>query len=236
LRKLPGYALILIFAISLTAHAAQTKSPTEAMSCGNDDPPLTTHDYVNNPGDILQPNHLEITRPFDSNGKLELSVCRADLHVITSPDAKEITLNIEVKTQSLHSTVADYIRTLRVDPDHALIELKFPRQVHATVTLTMPMAPDSESKFTLGFGDLDFNAVGSSGNREINVGMGHLQLLLDDDKTYATMQVNVGMGSFHDHRPNGHSSHLNASRNYKGSGSGSLKINVGMGSVDIRNK
>ncbi len=235
MRKLFGYALILIFAISLTAQAAQTKSQTEAMSCSNDDPPLTTHDYVSNPGDILQPHHLEMTRPFDSKGKLELSVCRADLRVLTSPDAKQIKLTVEVKTQSLHSTVADYIRTLRVEPDHGLIELKFPKQVHATVTLTMPMGPDSASKISLGFGDLDFNAIGSSGNREINVGMGHMQLLLDDE-TYATMQVNVGMGSFHDHRPNGHSSHFIASRNYQGKGSGSLKINVGMGSVDIRNK
>ncbi|MEO6817190.1 MAG: hypothetical protein ABI177_10865 [Edaphobacter sp.] len=234
MRKLFGYALILIFAITLTAQAAQTKSQTEAMSCSNDDPPLTSHNYGNHSGDILQTNHLEATRPFNTNGKLELSVCRADLRVITSPNAKEIKLTVEVKTHLLHSTVADDIRTLRVEPDHGLIELKFPKQVHATVTLTMPMGPDSASKFTVGFGNLDFNAIGSSGNREINVGMGHLQLLLDDE-TYATMQVNVGMGSFHDHRPNGHSSHFNASRNYQGRGSGPLKINVGMGSVDIRN-
>lgn len=208
------------------------------MNCGNDDPPLTTHDYVSNPGDVLQPHHLEVTRPFDSNGKLELSVCRADLRVLTRPDAKEIKLTVELKTKSLHSTVADHIRTLHVEPDHGIIELKFPKQVHAIVTLTMPMGSDSESKFNVGLGDFDFNAIGGSGNREINVGMGHLQLLLDNDKTYATMQLNIGMGSLHDHRPSGHSGHnghVIVHREYRGSGSGSIKINVGMGSVDIRN-
>jgi hypothetical protein len=65
--------------------------------------------------------------------------------------------------------------------------------------------------------------------------MGHMQLLLDQDKSYSKMEVNIGIGTLHDHRPGGSDSHVNASKKYAGTGSGSLEINVGMGSLDIRN-
>ena len=84
-------------------------------------------------------------------------------------------------------------------------------------------------------GDLDFNAAGSAGHREINVGMGHMQLLLDKDKSYSKLEVNVGLGTLHDHRPGGSDGHFTVTKEYPGTGAGSLQINVGMGSLDIRN-
>jgi hypothetical protein len=41
------------------------------------------------------------------------------------------------------------------------------------------------------------------------------------------------MGSFHDHRPGGGSSHFIINRQYRGKGEGSLEVNVGAGSIDI---
>jgi hypothetical protein len=41
------------------------------------------------------------------------------------------------------------------------------------------------------------------------------------------------MGSFHDHRPGGRSSHFIISREYQGKGEGRLEVNVGAGSIDI---
>jgi hypothetical protein len=64
--------------------------------------------------------------------------------------------------------------------------------------------------------------------------MGHMKLLVDGDKSYSKMEVNIGMGSLHDHRPGGHDGHFIVSKNYSGSGAGPLQINVGMGSLDIR--
>jgi len=92
-----------------------------------------------------------------------------------------------------------------------------------------------DNEINLGDGDLNFNAAGSAGHREFNVGMGHMQLLLDKDKSYSKMEVNVGLGTFHDHRPGGTNGHFTISKEYAGTGSGSLEINVGMGSLDIRN-
>jgi hypothetical protein len=42
------------------------------------------------------------------------------------------------------------------------------------------------------------------------------------------------MGSMHDHRPGGENGHFVVSKQYEAKGSGSLEINVGMGSLDIR--
>jgi hypothetical protein len=242
-RKSLCYALALILATTLAAHAAKpssdsqadSKAQSESMDCGENDKPVTTHDYTSAPGDILQPHHLELTRPFAANAKLKLHVCRADLLVNIQPDAKEMKLTVVLSPQSGSYAVADYIQTLRVQPDKGVIQLKFPRAAHASVTITMPMGQNSSNEISLGYGDLNFNAAGSAGNREINVGMGHMQLLLDQDKSYLKMEVNVGMGTLHDHRPGGFDGHFTVSKNYSGIGSGSLDINVGMGTLDIRN-
>ena len=231
MRRFFRYVLILVFASSFTAHAARA----ESMTCDDNDRRVATHDYASSPEDVLQPSRLELTRPFDASGTLEIHVCEADLHVQTDRNAKGIKLTVDLRPQSAHGNLADYIQTIRIQPDSGVIQLKFPKEAHATVTLIMPMGPNSTSKFNLGKGDLDFNAIGGAGTREINVGMGHMRLLLDDEKSYSTMNVNVGMGSLHDHRPGGRDGHFVVSRDYQGHGSGSLEINVGMGSLDIHN-
>jgi hypothetical protein len=243
MRKSFWYALTLALATTLPAHAvkviAQTKSQPEpqfeSMDCGEFDKPITTHDYTSVSGDILQPHHLELTRPFATSGKLKLHICRADLKVNIQPDAKEMKLTVVLNSQSGSYAVADYIQTLHVQPDNGVIQLKFPKAAQASVTITMPMGRNSENEINLGYGDLDFNAAGSAGHREINVGMGHMQLLLDKDKSYSKLEVNVGLGTLHDHRPGGSNGHFTVSKEYAGTGSGSLEINVGMGSLDIRN-
>jgi len=240
-RKSLCYALALILATTLTSHAAgpdsnsQSDSKSESWNCGETDKPPTTHDYIGAPGDALQPHHLELTRPFAADGKLKLDVCRADLRVNIQPDAKDLKLTVVLNPQSGDYTISEFIQTLRIEPNSAVIQLKFPKSAHATVTVTMPMGLNSENSINLGYGNLNFNAAGSAGHREINVGMGHMQLLLDKDKSYSKMQVNVGLGTLHDHRPGGSDGHFTITKEYPGSGSGVLEINVGMGSLDIRN-
>jgi hypothetical protein len=243
MRKSFWYVLALALATTLTAQAVRVEPQTkyqgepqsDSMDCGEFDKPITTHDYTSIPGDILQPHHLELTRPFASSAKLKLHLCRADLKVNIQPDAKEIKLTVMLAPKSGTYTVADYIQTIRVQPDKGVINLNFPKDAHASVTITMPMGLNSDNEINLGFGDLDFNAAGSAGHREINVGMGHMQLLLDKDKSYSKMEVNVGLGTLHDHRPGGSDGHFTVTKEYAGTGSGSLEINVGMGTLDIRN-
>jgi hypothetical protein len=218
-------------ATTLCARAAQNDS----MDCGENDKPLTTHDYTSSPGDILQPHHLELTRPFAPSGTLKLHICRADLRLKIQPDSKEIKLTVFLNSQANSHSITESIQTIRVQPDKGVINLNFPKEAHATVTVTLPMGLNSDNEINLGYGDLDFDATGSAGHREFNVGMGHMNLLLDKDKSYAKMEVNVGLGTLHDHRPGGSDGHFTTTKNYAGTGAGTLEINVGMGSLDIRN-
>jgi hypothetical protein len=204
---------------------------TGNMNC--DGQPVTDHQFQQQAGDVLEPSHLEIVRPFSGSGTLTVSICNAQLHVRTRPDAKELKLSVVVDGKSADKPAVDYIHILQIAPDHGVIHLNFPGDSHAVVTLTAPMSKGLESEFNLGKGDLDFDAIGSAGGRQINVGYGHAKLLVEGDKSYSGMEVNIGMGSLHDHRPGGRDGHFVVSRNYSGSGEGSLEINVGMGSLDI---
>jgi hypothetical protein len=196
--------------------------------------PEVAHDYERKPADVLQPRQADLVRPFTGNGKLEVNVCHGDLRVRSKADAKELTLHIEMAAQPDGHAAGDFIQVFRIHPEDGVIHLKFPAGAHATVTLVVPMGASSTDEFNLGRGNLDFDAIGGAGSREINVGMGDMKLLVDGDKSYSKMEVNVGMGSLHDHRPGGHNGYFAVSRNYSGSGSGSLEVNVGMGSLDIR--
>jgi hypothetical protein len=101
------------------------------------------------------------------------------------------------------------------------------------VTLELPSTASLKSEINLGAGKFYFDAEGIKGNRELNLGAGAAYLTMADDRGYANFEANVGMGSFHDHRPGGRNSHFIISRNYEGKGSGSLEVNVGAGSIDI---
>jgi hypothetical protein len=226
-RSVMCVAALLILAAGVQARAQKTDN----MSC--DGKPVTDRQYQQEAGDVLEVRHLEIVRSFSGTGKLDVSVCNARLQVRTQPDAHELKLSVEMDAQSGSKPAADSIHIFRVTPDDGVIHLKFSDDSHAIVTLVVPMNHGLDSQFNLGKGDLNFDAVGSAGDRQINVGYGHAKLLVEGDKSYSDMEVNIGMGSLHDHRPGGHDGHFVVNKNYSGSGTGSLQINVGMGSLDI---
>ncbi|HZU08742.1 MAG TPA: hypothetical protein VFA02_02475 [Pseudacidobacterium sp.] len=219
------------FAWLLLAFGGMAQARADDMNCNGQ--PVTTHKFQSQPGDVLHPQHLEITRPYSGTGKLEVSVCNADLRIRPDSHAKELKLLVDMKSQTDGHPAEDYIHTLDVTPDHGRIHLKFTKAAHASVTLVVPMDAGSHNEFDLGRGQLVFDAAGTAGQREINVGMGDMKLIVDGDQDYSGMEVNIGMGSLHDHRPGGHDGHFVVSRNYSGTGNGPLEINVGMGSLDI---
>lgn len=228
--------LVWVWALVVAAGLGVARAEnSQSMNCGSNDGPLTTHDYERGSGDVVEGNRMEILRPFAENGRMEVQVCDADVRVHRSREGKEVHLTVELGSGGGGHSMADFIHTLRIAPDHGVIRLKFPKEVHATVTLSLPMAEGSRSEISLGRGDLDLNAIGSAGRREINVGMGHMRLHVDGDKSYSSMEVNVGMGSLHDYRPGGENGHFVVSKEYRGAGAGSIEVNVGMGSLEIRN-
>jgi hypothetical protein len=225
-------AWVLVWIILGAGTMRADAKKADNMDCDGDPVAVSERQYQQQAGDVLEPRHLEIVRSFAGTGSLNVSVCNAQFTVRTRPDAKDLKLSVDLGDKS-DKAAADYIHILRVDPESATIQLKFPNNSHAIVTLTLPMNKGLESEFNLGRGDLNFNAIGSAGEREINVGYGHAKLLVEGDKSYSDMQVNIGMGSLHDHRPGGHDGHFIVSKSYSGIGVGSLQVNVGMGSLDI---
>jgi hypothetical protein len=223
---------VLALIVLGTGMTRADQKKTDNMNCDGEPVAVADREYQQQPGDVLEPGHLDISRPFTGTGRLSVNVCNARLVVRTKPDTKEVRVSVELENK-IDKPASDYIHIFRVDPQHATLHLKFPPHSHATVTLTVPLNQGLESEFNLGRGDLNFDAIGSAGDRTINVGYGHAKLSVEGDKSYSGMQVNIGMGSLHDHRPGGHDGHFVVSRNYSGSGAGSLQVNVGMGSLDI---
>jgi hypothetical protein len=206
---------------------------TPAALAGNNncgEPPEPSH-YVAQPGDREDAQHFAVERTFSGQGTLELNVCSGELHIRAGTGDK-LKLRIETGvTPSLKMRA--YVKHLNINVDHATISLQFPHKDHLLVTLEVPSTTSLKSEINLGAGKFYFDADGIKGNREINLGAGEAFLTMVGDRDYTSFEANVGMGSFHDHRPGGSSSHFIISREYQGKGEGRLEVNVGAGSIDI---
>ena len=220
--------------LTLVLLAAPTLLHAENNNCNADTPLPTIHDFHPLPSDTIQPTHLELTRPFTGTGHLELSLCRADLHLRTRADLDHLRLLIDLHPSHNTHPLTDYIRRIDIQPGTATLTLPFPEDAHATVTVELPLHAGSSADISVGKGNLDLNTVTSAGDREINLGMGNLTLTTGGDHSYSSLEINIGMGTLHDSRPNGHNAHFVIARTDPGTGQGSLSLNVGMGTVDIR--
>lgn len=184
-------------------------------------------------GDVAEPRHLHLARTFTGTGKLTIDFCNADVRLVNRPDAQQLELTVQMDGSDGSHNIADYVTSFRVQPQDGQVEMKFSKAAHARVTLTLPMKRGEDFEFNLGRGDLTFVAGNSAGERQINVGMGSVKMLVGD-APYGSMQVNIGMGSLHDHRPGESDGHFVVSKEYQAKGDGSLQVNVGMGSMEIR--
>jgi hypothetical protein len=212
----------------LMVSAAAPVARAENNNCG--EPPDPSR-YVAQPGDTEDAQHIAVERSFTGQGRLELNVCSGELH-IKPGHGDRLTLRIEIASNP-ELKMRAYVKTLDISGDHATISLQFPHKVHPVVVLELPSTTSLTSQVNLGAGKFYFDAEGIKGNREVNLGAGEAHLTMADDRGYANFEANVGMGSFHDHRPGGRSSHFIISREYQGKGHGSLQVNVGAGSIDI---
>jgi hypothetical protein len=221
-------AMFCVMFCVLASSATALVARAESNNCGEPPDPVR---YVAQPGDAEDAQHIAMERSFTGQGKLELNVCSGELH-IKAGHGNRLTLRIETAS-SPELKMRAYVKTLDISSGQATISLQFPHKTHPVVTLELPSTASLRSEINLGAGKFYFDAEGIQGNRELNLGAGEAYLTMADDRGYANFEANVGMGSFHDHRPGGRSSHFIISRNYQGKGDGSLEVNVGAGSIDI---
>ena len=181
-------------------------------------------------GDQGTATHLQVSRQISGDAEVDINVCAADL-TITGSSNGALKVTVDIGTPSAKSTAADYLETLDVTPEEVKLQLHLPRSLHARVTVEVPTTVKNPQT-NLARGNLLLVGDRINGEREFNIGYGHVNFGGNKD-AYETMQVNVGLGSLHDHRMGGEDHHLIIAKSFDGTGKRSIEINVGMGSVDV---
>jgi hypothetical protein len=200
----------------------------ENNNCGESPDP--SH-YVAQSGDTEDAQHMAVERTFTGQGHLEFNMCSGELRIERGHGDR---LKLRIETDATPSLkMRAYVKTLDVVGDHATISLEFPHKLHPVAVLELTSSTTLASEFNLGAGKIYFDADGIKGDRKLNLGAGDANLTMLGDRDYTSFEANVGMGSFHDHRPGGGSSHFIISRHYQGKGEGSVEVNVGAGSIEI---
>ena len=182
-------------------------------------------------GDQNSAGHLQLSRKVAAGGSIHLDVCSADLRIVSSAsDLFRVTVDIDNPDTKL--TAKDYVHTFEVTSFGIELRLNLPKHVRAKVVVAVPIT-GTTLDVNLVRGDLLLDTDRIGGERDVNVVHGHVDILANDD-SYSDLEVNVVMGSFHDHRPGGEGHHAMVSQSISGSGKGSIEINVVLGSVDLK--
>ena len=182
-------------------------------------------------GDQNSASHLQLSRKIETGAEFDLDVCAADVTLTGSAD-NMLRVTVDIEDPSSQHTAADYLQKLDITTFHVRLQLHLFRPLRAKVTIEIPAATP-ELTANLGRGDLTLVADKINGRHEtINVGYGHVNFQGNAD-AYEELQVNVGLGSMHDHRKDGQSHHMIVARSFEGTGKGSITVNVGMGRVDL---
>jgi hypothetical protein len=200
---------------------------TDSMSCNTDQPDGHVELAA---GDQNSANHLELSRPIAAGAMVDLDQCSGELTLVASKTG-DLRIVVDLRRTSGEHMAGDYLEALEINPQRATVHLHLPRSVEARVTVEIPVSVQ-RLEVNLARGDLSLAANRVGGEREINVGYGHVEVQGNDD-AYEGMEINVGLGSLHDHRKGGENHHLIVAHSFAGSGKGKIQINVGMGHVDV---
>jgi hypothetical protein len=215
-----SFVLILLLAGGAAAQTAP-------MHC--DSEPLRQHATLMH-GDQNAVRHLDLNRSIPPSGEIDLDVCFADLTVSGGKDDK-LHVSVVFENPEVNHMAIDYLQGLEVSEQGVRLQLHLPASVRARVAVVVPSST-AKLKVDLVRGGISFRTHQIRGDREINLSSGHVMVLGNAD-SYASMQVAVGFGSFHDRRT-GASAHGVISRALAGTGSGSIAVNVARGSAEVK--
>jgi hypothetical protein len=182
-------------------------------------------------GDQSSPNHLLISRTVSAGAAIELDICAADVTVKGGKD-DQLRVSVDVDSPSAKLTPEDYLQVLDVTAQTVTVKLKAPESPRAKVIVVVP-ATTPKLEVGLIHGNLSFETDRIGGERKINVASGHIEVLANSD-AYAKLHASVLMGGFHDHRPGGQTAIGMISTSLKGTGNGTIELNVARGGVDLR--
>jgi hypothetical protein len=220
---------VLLYCVSAACLllAAHAYAESQSMDCDDDSPKKHIELAL---GDQNSGNHLQLSRKIATAAAIDIDVCSADLTVVGSKsDVLQVTLDIANPAPKM--TAVDYVQKLDVNSREVKLQLRLPKHAQAKVLVAVPTGTPN-LKVNLVRGDLTFETDRITGDRDVNVVRGHVDIEANPD-SFASMKVNTVMGSFHDHRLN-KSAHGLVSQSVEGTGKGSVNVNVVMGSVDLK--
>jgi len=176
-------------------------------------------------------NHLELSRKVGPEVAMVLDICDADV-TIKGSNGDLLRVSVDIASPAPKMTAGDYLQGLDITPHTANVRLHLPARIRAKVVIVVPSATP-KLELNLVSGELAFETDRISGEREINVVDGHIELLANAD-SYGTLEVNVVMGSFHDRHAGESGGPALVSRSLTGTGKGSLEVNLVKGSVELK--
>jgi hypothetical protein len=223
----PVLLYCLLAANFLCAESAWAENH-DSVSCAGSLP--ATHAALAE-GDQNSASHLQVSRKIEAGAEFELDICAADVTLTASAD-NTLRVTVHLGSPSQAHTAADYLQKLDISTSRVRLQLHLMHPLHAKVMIELPAATPQLTA-NLGRGDLILVADRIGGSQEtINVGYGHVEFQGNAD-AYESLQVNIGLGSMHDHRKDGQNHHFIVARSFEGTGEGSIDVNVGMGQVDL---
>jgi hypothetical protein len=216
--------------ILTTAMVGQARASAVENTCNSETAVKST--YHRAADDIVAERSLEIARPFNGQGKLEVVLCAGEVRILPSRDGR-MHLKVEVKSRP-KDAMDSFVRRVETQDGKADISLAYPKDLHPFITLRVPSDAGLNSEINLGVGHIKIRGDALHGDRELNVGVGHVTIFLRGDTEYSKLFASVGMGSFHDRRPQGAAKHFSVSRKQQGQGNGRIVASVGVGSIELR--
>lgn len=200
---------------------------TDSMSCNLTLP--SSHVELAE-GDQNTASHLQLSRAIAADAEIALDECSGDLSLIASKNG-QFNVTVDLGEPASQHMAGDYLELLDISPHKVVVHLHLPKSVRAKVVVEIPVTIQ-DVEVNLAHGDLKLMADQVRGTRQINVGYGQVRVQ-GNDETYESMEINVGLGSLHDHRKGGEDHHFIVAHSFAGSGKGRIEINVGMGHVDV---
>ncbi len=219
-------ACLIAAAVMLVSATQQCFASDGDCKSGN-----TPATYQPRPEDHADAKNLDASRSFAGANVLMLNVCQGDLRV---RGTRSSSLRLEVTSEGADGNLSRYLHDFGVNGTTAMIDVRIPSKYHPVITVYVPEIEGLRSEINLGAGNLAFQGDRLPGSRKLNLGAGKAVISLDADRSYASLEANVGMGSFHDKRPGGTSAHFVIAKSMTGRGTGKLEVNVGAGEVDLQ--
>ena len=183
-------------------------------------------------GDVADHRHVVAARSFSGAGVVHINLNRGELHLERAQTNG--LLQVEISSSRPDSQLVRSLRRFDTGNGNAALDICAEEEDHVVVTVWLPTSTDLKSEINLGAGTMVLHADGIAGDRQVNLGAGTMQVYLAGDHNYASLRMNVGFGHLVDRRSNGRGSYGITSRTLTGTGSGTIELNVGAGTLELK--